>query len=69
MTRRTEWVNSVLSGARKSPFSRVKTHWADLTYDDARAKGYITTEVKTGGVLRDLRVAKPPSDHLQEAEA
>lgn len=46
-TRRTEWVNSVLSGARKSPFSRVKTHWADLTYDDARAKGYITGSVKT----------------------
>jgi hypothetical protein len=45
-TRRTEWVNSVLSGARKSPFSRVKTHWADLTYDDARAKGYITGEEK-----------------------
>jgi hypothetical protein len=46
-TRRTEWVNSVLSGARKTPFSRVKTHWADLTYDDARAKGYITQDVKT----------------------
>ena len=45
--RRTEWVNSVLNGARKSPFSRVKTHWADLTYDDARAKGYITGEEKT----------------------
>jgi hypothetical protein len=45
-TRRTEWVNSVLSGARKTPFSRVKTHWADLTYDDARAKGYITGEEK-----------------------
>jgi len=44
--RRTEWVNSVLNGARKSPFSRVKTHWADLTYDDARAKGYITGEEK-----------------------
>lgn len=41
-TRRTEWVNSVLNGARKSPFSRVRTSWADLTYDDARAKGYIT---------------------------
>jgi Phage capsid family len=41
-TRRTEWVNAVLSGAHKSPFARVKTHWADLTYDDARAKGYIT---------------------------
>jgi hypothetical protein len=46
-SRRTEWVNSVLNGARKSPFSRVKTHWADLTYDDARAKGYITGEEKT----------------------
>jgi hypothetical protein len=44
--RRQEWVNSVLNGARKSPFSRVKTHWADLTYDDARAKGYITGEEK-----------------------
>jgi hypothetical protein len=41
-TRRTEWVNSVLNGARKTPFSRVKTVFADLTYDDARAKGYIT---------------------------
>lgn len=40
--RRTEWVNSVLNGARKTPFSRVRTAWADLTYDDARAKGYIT---------------------------
>ena len=46
-TRRTEWVNSVLSGARKTPFSRIKTHWADLTYDDARAKGYITGTEKT----------------------
>lgn len=45
-TRRTEWVNTVLNGASKSPFSRVKTHWADLTYDDARAKGYITGDVK-----------------------
>jgi HK97 family phage prohead protease len=46
-TRRQEWVSSVLNGARKSPFSRVKTHWADLTYDDARAKGYITGTEKT----------------------
>jgi hypothetical protein len=45
-TRRMEWVNTVLNGARKTPFSRVKTHWADLTYDDARAKGYVTGAVK-----------------------
>jgi hypothetical protein len=41
-SRRTEWVNVFMNGARKTPFARVKTHWADLTYDDARAKGYIT---------------------------
>lgn len=44
--RRTEWVNVVLSGATKTPFSRIKTHWADLTYDDARAKGYVKGNMK-----------------------
>ncbi|QPX71465.1 capsid maturation protease [Streptomyces phage SscP1EGY] len=39
--RRTEWVSSVLNGTRKTPFSRIKTFTADLTQDDARAKGYI----------------------------
>jgi hypothetical protein len=44
--RRTEWVNGVLSAARKTPFSRIKTHWADLNFDDARAKGYIKGNMK-----------------------
>jgi hypothetical protein len=44
--RRTEWVNGVLSGARKTPFSRIKTHWADLNFDEARAKGYIKGNMK-----------------------
>ena len=44
--RRTEWVNGVLTGARKTPFSRIKTHWADLSFDDARAKGYIKGTMK-----------------------
>lgn len=44
--RRTEWVNGVLSGARKTPFSRIKTHWADLNFDEARAKGYIKGTMK-----------------------
>jgi hypothetical protein len=44
--RRTEWVNGVLSGARKTPFSRIKTATADLTFDDARAKGYIKGTMK-----------------------
>jgi len=44
--RRTEWVSTVLSGTRKSPFSRVKTLSANLTEDEARAKGYIKGELK-----------------------
>lgn len=44
--RRTEWVSSVLSGTRHTPFSRIKTFTADLTQDDARAKGYIKGNYK-----------------------
>jgi HK97 family phage prohead protease len=44
--RRTEWVSSVLSGTRHTPFSRVKTITADLTQDEARAKGYVKGNYK-----------------------
>lgn len=44
--RRTEWVNSVLSATSKSPFARVKTLSADITLEDARAKGYVTGALK-----------------------
>lgn len=46
ISRRTEWVAGVLGGTRKSPFSRVKTILADITQDEARAKGYITGQMK-----------------------
>lgn len=44
--RRTEWVASVLSDTNHSPFSRVKSLVADLTFEDARAKGYIKGTLK-----------------------
>jgi hypothetical protein len=44
--RRTEWVAGVLSGTRKSPFSRIKSIVADITQDQARAKGYIKGNLK-----------------------
>lgn len=44
--RRTEWVKGVLDGTRHTPFSRIKTRTADLTYEDARAKGYIKGHLK-----------------------
>ena len=39
--RRTEWVTTVLSGVKKLPFARIKSIVADLTHEQARAKGYI----------------------------
>lgn len=44
--RRTEWVADVLGGTRKSPFSRIKTRNADITHEEARAKGYIKGNLK-----------------------
>ena len=36
----------ILNGVKKSPFAKVKSLWADLTEDEARAKGYITGNFK-----------------------
>jgi HK97 family phage prohead protease len=44
--RRTDWVSTVINGVRKSPFSRIKSMAADITADDARAKGYIKGNLK-----------------------
>lgn len=44
--RRTEWVSTVLGGTRHSPFSRIKSMVADITHDEARAKGYIKGNLK-----------------------
>jgi len=46
LKRRTEWVAKLLGDTRKSPFSRIKTMHADITLEDARAKGYVTSALK-----------------------
>ena len=46
VTRKQEWVNLVINGVKKSPFSRIKTLSADLTLDQARAKGYVKGRLK-----------------------
>lgn len=46
LQRRTEWVASFLGGTTKTPFSRIRTFSADITEEQARAKGYITGEFK-----------------------
>ena len=39
--RKTDWVKVVLNSVHKSPFARVKSIFANITEDEARAKGYI----------------------------
>jgi hypothetical protein len=44
--RRTEWVSEVLAKVKKSPFSRIKSLVADITHEEARARGYIKGTLK-----------------------
>jgi hypothetical protein len=44
--RRTEWVAAVINGTKHSPFSRIKNFVADITHDEARARGYIKGSLK-----------------------
>lgn len=44
--RETGWVYTFLNSTRKTPFSRIKSLWADITEDAARAKGYIKATQK-----------------------
>jgi HK97 family phage prohead protease len=46
ITRENSWVTGVISGVHRTPFSRIRTMFADLTFEAARAKGYITGEFK-----------------------
>lgn len=57
-----DWVNAVLSGVHHTPFARIKTLFADLTADEARAKGYLTkgTE-KIEEVLKLLKRETQPT--------
>lgn len=41
------WVKKVMNGVKHTPFSRIKTMFADITKDEARAKGYIKGTKKT----------------------
>ena len=59
--RRTEWVGEFLSATRKSPFSRIKTFAADITHEEARAKGYITGSLKREEFFSVMRRSTTPT--------
>ena len=53
--RDTTWVSRVMQGVHHIPFSKFKTTFADITDDEARARGYITGHRKKEEVFGLLR--------------
>ena len=58
--RNTDWVNVVLNGAHHTPFSRIKSVFANLTEDEARARGYMKGNLKKDQVFTLLKRKTDP---------
>lgn len=58
--RDTSWVSVVINGVHKTPFSRIKSQYADLTEDEARAKGYMKGNLKKEQVFTILKRTTGP---------
>lgn len=54
------WVQKVMNSVHRTPFSRIKSMFADLTEDEARAKGYIKAHEKKEQVFTTLRRSTTP---------
>lgn len=59
--RDTDWVAKVMAGVAHSPFSRIKSIFADITEEDARAKGYIKGNLKKDEVFSLLKRTTTPT--------
>ena len=55
------WVQKVMSGVHHTPFSRIKSMFADITEDDARARGYIKGKLKKEEVFSLLKRTTTPT--------
>lgn len=60
ISRDMDWVSDVLSSVHKTPFSRIRTMFADITEDEAKAKGYIKGDQKKSEVFTLLRRTTDP---------
>lgn len=60
ITRDMGWVAKVMTSVHHTPFSRVKSIEANLTEDDARAKGYIKGKLKKDEVFALLKRQTTP---------
>ncbi len=54
------WVSVVMNGVKHVPFSRIKTSFADITADEARARGYTKGKKKIEEVFTLLKRTTDP---------
>ena len=58
--RDTDWVQVVMAGVHKTPFTRIKSVFANITEDEARAKGYMKGKMKKEEVFSLLKRKTDP---------
>ena len=61
ITRKMDWVTKVMNKVHRTPFSKIKSLFADLTEDEARAKGYIKGNLKAEQVFSLLKRTTSPT--------
>lgn len=61
LARQVEWVPKVLDAVKRQPFAKVRSIVADLTADEARAKGYIKGNEKQDEVVALMRRTTSPT--------
>ena len=61
INREMGWVKNVMGAVHHTPFSRIKSMFADLTEDDARAKGYIKGNFKKEQVFSLMKRTTTPT--------
>ena len=59
--RDTSWVRDFMGAVHHTPFSRIKSLFADITEDEARAKGYIKGKLKKEEVFSLLKRTTTPT--------
>jgi HK97 family phage prohead protease len=60
ISRRMDWVAGVLGGVNKVPFARIRSWTADLTFQEARARGYVKGQLKKEQFVKIARRITTP---------
>lgn len=60
ISRNMDWVSDVMGGVKHTPFTRIKSVFADITEDEARARGYVKGTQKVHEVFATLKRETTP---------